>query len=81
MSDRVKRPLRKYPIVTTSVICNEGTWERSEFPHPLVTLDYDAQGVLLQVVVLGSDLRVGTDTNDPIDLAMLKGNLDLPEPS
>jgi hypothetical protein len=35
-----------------------GTWARSEFPHPLVTLDFDEAGTLLGVVVVGADLSV-----------------------
>ena len=31
------------------IIVNEGEWARSEFPHPLVTLDFDTEGKLLAV--------------------------------
>lgn len=30
----------------------------SEFPHPLVTLDYGADGNLVAIVVAGNDLKV-----------------------
>lgn len=29
-----------------------GEWSRSEFPHPLVTVDYDDNGNVLKVVVI-----------------------------
>ena len=31
------------------ITVKEGEWARSEFPHPLVTLDFDAAGKLLAV--------------------------------
>jgi hypothetical protein len=77
MGENKKLPVRKFPIQTVSIICGEGYVSRTEFPHPLVTLDYDEQGNLLGVSVIGGDLRVDTSTNDPLDVAMLKGNPDL----
>jgi hypothetical protein len=32
----------------------EGAWDHSEFPHPLVTLDYDKDGNLLAVSTVKS---------------------------
>lgn len=77
MSDRKKLPVRKFPISSVEVVCGEGYWARSESPHPLVTLDYDADGNLLTVSVIGVDLRVDAETNDPAVLSMLKNNPDL----
>jgi hypothetical protein len=31
---------------------DDGKWHHSEFPHPLVTLDYDIDGNLLEVSVV-----------------------------
>lgn len=31
----------------------DGVYHRSMFPHPLITLDYDAGGDLIQVVSVG----------------------------
>lgn len=31
----------------------DGEWHHSEFPHPIVTLDYDKDNNLLQVTVAG----------------------------
>jgi YD repeat-containing protein len=72
-----KLPVRKFPIQLVSITCGEGYVARSESPHPLVTLDYDEQGNLIEISVIGGDLRVDTSTNDPLDVAMLKGNPDL----
>ena len=36
-----------------TITFSEGTWARSEFPHPLVTLDFDADGNLLAVSAPG----------------------------
>lgn len=70
-------PLRKFPIQHVSVVAHEGYTARSEFPHPLVTLDYDADGKLLEVTVIGGDLRVHTETGDAISIAGIKGNPEL----
>jgi hypothetical protein len=77
MDDKKHLPIRKFPVRSVEVIVSEGYWARTENPHPLVTLDYDADGNLLQVVVIGGDLRVDTETNDPLGFAMIKGNPDL----
>lgn len=45
----------------TIVRDDDGVWVRSEFPHPLVTLDYDKDDRLIQVVVCGRDLKVVTN--------------------
>lgn len=36
-------------------------WVRSEFPHPLVTLDYDKDDNLINVEVVGNDMKVRVD--------------------
>lgn len=52
----------------------DGTWARSEFPHPLVTIDYDADDNLIGISPAGSRIGVildaykywrATDTRDP----------------
>lgn len=35
----------------------EATWDRSEFPHPLLTLDFDANDDLIKIVAVGSTAR------------------------
>lgn len=35
----------------------DGEWYRSEFPHPLVTLDFDSSDNLIQVTVAGHGKR------------------------
>lgn len=65
-------PYRKFPITNVEVTRHEGVPVRSTFPHPLVTFDWDADGNLLHVGILGSDLRVETDNSDPLNL--LPGN-------
>lgn len=39
--------------VLTAVINPDGKWNHSEFPHPLVTLDYDEDYDLIAVVICG----------------------------
>lgn len=31
----------------------DGIWHHSKFPHPLITVDYDANDKVIQVVALG----------------------------
>jgi hypothetical protein len=40
----------------------EGEWARSEFPHPLVTLDYDRSGELIQIVAVGPEAKRLSDS-------------------
>lgn len=35
------------------VIDAEAEWHHSKFPHPLITIDYDAQDKPIQVVAIG----------------------------
>jgi hypothetical protein len=37
------------PMDYAKIKVREGEWARSEFPHPLVTLDFDGDGHLLAV--------------------------------
>ena len=37
-----------------TITFREGVWHHSEFPHPLVTLDFDANGKLLAVSAPGA---------------------------
>lgn len=39
----------------------DGVWAKSEFPDELVTLDYNAQGGLIGVEVIGSIAARGAD--------------------
>ncbi len=32
-------------------------WDHSKFPHPLLTVDYDAAGNVIQVVAVGAQAR------------------------
>jgi hypothetical protein len=63
-----KQPLpeRKLPVNVARVLVHEGVVARSEFPHPLVTIDYDSDGKIVQVVIVGGDLRVSTYTGQDI---------------
>lgn len=47
---------RRYSHV--QVVRVDRKWHRSEFPHPLVTLDFDEKDVLIGVSVLGRDMKV-----------------------
>lgn len=44
-------------MILYQIIVREGVWDRSEFPHPLVTLDYEADGNLLAVTAPGVSVR------------------------
>jgi uncharacterized protein YuzE len=39
----------------------DGVWARSEFPDELVTVDYNAQGGIIGIELLGSIARSGAD--------------------
>ena len=43
------------------IVMHDGTWARSEFPHPLITMDYDADGRLLAVSGPADRVRVYGD--------------------
>lgn len=50
--------LKPTTITLVNVKRLDGEWDHSEFPHPLVTLDYDEHGRLLNVEVAGNNLEV-----------------------
>lgn len=39
--------------VITAILDPNGEWTHSEFPHPLVTLDYDKNYDVIAVVICG----------------------------
>src|SRR5690349_15605806 len=51
-----------------TILVREGEWARSEFPHPLVTLDFDKEGRLLSVVAPGSDGEYERGMQEGLDL-------------
>ena len=68
-----KKPKHKDPITVASIhIVEDPTWVRSEFPHPLVTLDFDVNDKLVAVTVAGKSLDVSTYHSklDPEDTCM-----------
>lgn len=40
----------------------DGVWDRSEFPHELITLDYNASGKLIGVETIGSAARAAAQS-------------------
>lgn len=44
--------------LTKTIIRDSSDWHHSEFPHPLVTLDFDSEYKLISVEVVGDDLTV-----------------------
>jgi len=58
------KPFKKtdeQPITCASIhVIKDGIWVRSEFPHPLVTLDFDMNDHLVAVTVAGKSLEVST---------------------
>jgi hypothetical protein len=62
-------PVIKHEIQT--ITFSEGTWARSEFPHPLVTLDFDADGNLLAVsapgIINGEAVSLASEAADLLE--------------
>lgn len=54
--------MSKLRVVTVKI--TDKPWAASEFPHPLVTLDYDEKGDLVAVEVCGTDLEVTEHRED-----------------
>jgi len=40
----------------------DGVWDRSEFPHELVTLDYNANGRLIGIEAIGSAAKAAAQS-------------------